>query len=72
VTVTCEFATVHPGEAVPRFCIAPAFVAVRWRYKGSSEFGFGTLCAEHVFIGCEQLSADPEVDASTVQIMRLE
>ena len=72
MTVTCEFAELGPGEAVPRFCLAPGVVAVRWRYLGDPEMHYGALCLSHTMIGCDQLMADPEVIDESVQVTRMD
>jgi hypothetical protein len=70
---TCEYAWMEtPGQ--PIFCLAPVEFSVRWHWlvpqKGRPEWDGGQMCSAHIFIACQQLADDPEVEYESIQLMR--
>jgi hypothetical protein len=66
----CHFA--HEGDdGKPVRCPASAEFEVRWRWADGTPDN-GTMCLLHIFIACQQLAEDPDIEADSVQLRRRE
>jgi hypothetical protein len=73
--VNCEFMWQTDQEGGVGRCERPALFDVRWHYADdgpTDDPSEGSMCEEHIVIACEQLVADREVVAGSIQLRRRE